>query len=137
KMSVIRIETLATLMDQTMLRERTIARLSVLFGVLAVVLASVGLYGVLAYSVSRRTHEIGLRIAIGAVPGRIVWMVLRQTLAPVAGGIVIGVPIAAVLTRYVETLLFGLKRNDPLTILATIVLIILIAAVAGLIPARR
>lgn len=137
EMPVIRIEPLTTLMDQTMLRERTIARLSVLFGVLAVVLASVGLYGVLTYSVSRRTNEIGLRIAIGAEPRRIVWTVLRETFAPVAGGILIGVPIAAALSRYVETLLFNLKRNDALTISAAIVLIILIAAVAGLVPARR
>jgi len=137
RMPVYRIETLDTLMDQTLLRERTVARLSVLFGILAVVLASVGLYGVLAYSVSRRTNEIGIRVAIGAQPRGIVWMVLRETVAPVTGGVLIGVPIAAFLSRYVETLLFGLQHNDALTIAAVIILILLIAGLAGILPARR
>ena len=118
-------------------QERLIARLSVLFGVVAVVLASVGLYGVLAYSVVRRTNEIGIRMAIGAFPRSIVWMVLRETLLLVSVGILCDIPIALALTRFVSSLLFGLQPTDALTIVAVVLLMVLIAIAAAKARARR
>jgi predicted permease len=131
RMPIESITPLATLIDESLLRERMIAKLSVLFGIVAVVLASVGLYGILAYSVARRTSEIGVRLAIGARPRDIVWMITRETSGLVAAGIAVGIPIALGLSRYVETLLFGLKPNDAVTIAGVI------ALVAAIAPARR
>ncbi len=136
-MPVLTIKALTRLIDESLVQERLIARLSVLFGVVAVVLASVGLYGVLAYSVVRRTNEIGIRMAIGAFPRNIVWMVLRETLLLVAAGTVCGIPVALGLTRFVSSLLFGLRPNDALTIGAVVLLMLLIALVAAMGPARR
>lgn len=137
RMPVLGIKPLATLIDATLLRERTIARLSILFGVIAVTLATVGLYGVLAYSVLRRRSEIGIRMAIGAFPRDIVWMIVRETFALVAVGVAVGVPIALGLSRYVKTLLFGLEANDALTIGGVIALMAAVALAAATIPARR
>jgi ABC-type antimicrobial peptide transport system permease subunit len=137
KMPILGIKPLTALIDESVLRERMIARLSVLFGIIAVLLASVGLYGVLAYSVVRRTNEIGIRIAIGADPRDIVWMVVRETLLLMAVGVAVGVPAALGLSRYVETLLFGLKPNDSATIGAVLALMIAVSLAAALVPARR
>ena len=136
-MPVLSIKALTRLIDESLIQERLIARLSVLFGVVAVVLASVGLYGVLAYSVVRRTNEIGIRMAIGAFPRSIVWMVLRETLLLVAVGIVFGIPIALALTRFVSSLLFGLNPTDAVTIAGVVLLMVLIAIAAATAPARR
>ncbi len=136
-MPVLTIKALTRLIDESLVRERLIARLSVLFGVVAVVLASVGLYGVLAYSVVRRTNEIGIRMAIGAFPRNIVWMVLRETLLLVAVGIACGIPVALALTRFVSSLLFGLRPNDMVTIVAVVLLMLFIALLAATAPARR
>ena len=136
-MPVLSIKALTRLIDESVVQERLIASLSVLFGIVAVVLASVGLYGVLAYSVVRRTNEIGIRMAIGAFPRNIVWMVLRETLILVAAGVVCGIPIALGLSRFVESLLFGLEPNDALTIAAVALLMVVIALVAATAPARR
>jgi predicted permease len=137
RMPILRIKPLSTLVNESILRERMIARLSVLLGVVAVVLASVGLYGVLAYSVARRTSEIGIRMAIGAFPRTIVWMVLRETFALVAIGVVVGVPLALGASRYVESLLYGLTPTDAVTIVGVIALMTAIALVAAFAPARR
>jgi predicted permease len=137
KMPVTSIKPLTTLIDESVLRERVIAKLSLLFGTLAVVLASVGLYGVLAYSVTRRTNEIGIRMAIGAFPRDIVWMVLRETFSLVAIGIALGVPIALALSRYIESLLYNLTPTDPLTLTAVLLLMIAIALLAAIAPSRR
>jgi ABC-type antimicrobial peptide transport system permease subunit len=136
-MPVLSIKALTRLIDESLVQERLIARLSILFGIVAVVLASVGLYGVLAYSVVRRTNEIGIRMAIGAFPRSIVWMVLRETLLLVGIGIVCGIPIALALTRFVSSLLFGLQPTDVLTIVAVVLLMVLIAIAAATAPARR
>jgi predicted permease len=137
KMPVTSVKPLTTLIDESVLRERMIAKLSVLLGIIAVVMASVGLYGVLAYSVTRRTNEIGIRMAIGAFPRDIVWMVLRETFVLVAVGIGVGIPIAWGLSRYVETLLFGLKPGDGLTIAGVVLLMVAIALIAAIAPSRR
>jgi predicted permease len=137
KMPVLSIKPLTALIDESVLRERMIAKLSVLLGIIAVVLASVGLYGVLAYSVTRRTNEIGIRMAIGAFPRDIVWMILRETLVLVVIGIAVGVPIAMGASRYIETLLYGLKPGDAMTIAAVVVLMVGVALIAAIAPARR
>jgi predicted permease len=137
KMPVESVKPLLTLIDESLLRERMIAKLSVLFGIVAVVLAAIGLYGMLAYSVARRTSEIGVRLAIGARPSNIVWMIVCETAGLVAAGIAVGVPTAIGLSRYVETLLFGLRPNDLATIAAVVALIAATALVAAIGPARR
>ncbi len=127
-------------MDDTLSVERLFAKLMSLFGLLAQQLASIGLYGVMAYSVTRRTHEIGIRMALGANRGRMLTMVLRQGMTLTLIGVGLGLAGAYVLTRYLESLnsmLFGVKPRDPLTFGATAVLLTIVALIACLIPARR
>jgi predicted permease len=126
--------------DQTMAMERLFAKLLSLFGVLAQQLAAIGLYGVMAYSVSQRFHEIGIRMALGATRGSVLRMILRQGLLLTIVGVVLGLGAAYVLTRYLEsltTMLFGVKPRDPLTFAVIAALLIVVAFVACFIPARR
>jgi ABC-type antimicrobial peptide transport system permease subunit len=95
------------------------------------------LYGVLSYAVARRTNEIGIRMALGARRGDVIWLVLREALALVGAGVVIGLLASLAATRTVSTLLFGLRPNDPLTIVAATLLLLAVAALAGYLPARR
>ncbi len=122
---------------QTLVLERMFARLSTFFGLLALLLASVGLYGLMAYAVGRRTGEIGLRIALGAEHGDVLWMVLRESLAMVAAGSAFGLAAAWGLTRFISSMLYNLKALDPLTLTAAALVQFGIAALAGYIPARR
>jgi len=131
------VATLGERVDQSLLQERLVATLSLFFGLLALLLACVGLYGVMSYDVARRTHEIGIRMALGADAPRVVRLVLRQTMAWVALGVMIGLGASLATTRWVESLLFGLKPNDPLTIGLAALVLLVIAAVAGYLPARR
>ncbi|HYC70443.1 MAG TPA: ABC transporter permease [Opitutaceae bacterium] len=117
--------------------ERMFARLAGFFGLLALVLAGVGLYGLLAYNVLRRTGEIGLRMALGAVPARVLWMILRQALVLVGIGIVLGLGAALAAGRLVSSRLFGLTPSDPPTYAAVVGILVLIALVAAYLPARR
>ena len=126
--------------DETLSMERLFAKLMSLFGVLAQQLASIGLYGVLAYSVSRRTHEIGIRMALGANRGRMLTMILRQGMTLTLIGVGLGLAGAYVLTRYLGSLnsmLFGVEPRDPLTFGVTAVLLTIVALIACFIPARR
>jgi predicted permease len=117
--------------------ERMIASLSAVFGFLATLLAIIGLYGVMAYAVAQRTREVGIRMALGAARGNVIWMVMREVLLLVAIGVVAGVTASLALTRVVESQLFGLTPHDPLTLgLATAALAI-VACAAGYIPALR
>src|SRR5437867_3581497 len=125
------------LVNRSVTQERMIAEVSAFFGVLALLLASIGLYGVLAYSIARRTHEIGIRMALGAQPGLILAGVLRETLVLAAIGIAIGAPTALACGRLVQSKLFGLAALDPTTFAASIVLVASVAALAGYLPARR
>jgi ABC-type antimicrobial peptide transport system permease subunit len=118
-------------------QERLIAQLVTFFGLLALLLACVGLYGIMTHAVVRRTNEIGIRMALGAAPGDILWMVLRETLALVLIGIAIGVPVAVAGARLISSQLFGLKAADPLTLLIATALLTGVAALAGYLPARR
>jgi len=126
--------------DETLSMERLFAKLMSLFGLLAQQLASIGLYGVLAYSVSRRTHEIGIRMALGANRGRMLTMILRQGMTLTLIGVALGLGGAYVLTKYLESLnsmLFGVTPRDPLTFVGTTVLLTIVALVACFVPARR
>jgi predicted permease len=117
--------------------ERLVAGLSILFGSLATLLAMIGLYGVMAYSVARRTREIGIRMALGARPSGVAWLVGREVGLLVLAGIVVALPGAWWLGRFVQSQLYGLQSTDPLTIGAAIVVLAAVGAVAGLVPARR
>ncbi len=132
-----KVATLSEQVDQSLLQERLVATLSLFFGLLALLLACIGLYGVMAYDVARRTHEIGIRMALGASSQRVLRLVLRQSLLWVALGVVIGLGAALATTRWVESLLFGLKPNDPLTIALAALALFAVAVVAGYLPARR
>ena len=100
-------------------------------------LACIGLYGIMSYAVARRTNEIGIRMALDAERHRILRMVLREAVTLVIFGIVIGVPAALVASRLIGTMLYGLKATDPVTILAAVGLMAVVAVLAGYIPARR
>jgi predicted permease len=117
--------------------ERLISRLTGLFGLLALALASVGLYGITAYSVARRTNEIGVRMALGANRSNVITMVMRQALVLVAIGLVIGIPITLVGGRLMRTQLYGVKAYDPVTLMLAVVVLSAFAALAGFIPARH
>jgi predicted permease len=123
--------------DQTLFQERLFARLTGFFGMLALLLGCIGVYGVMAFAVTRRTREIGIRMALGASRSGILGMVLRETLVLVAIGITLGVFGALEATRLISSLLFGLKPNDPLTIAGAALLLVAAAAFAGYVPARR
>ncbi len=123
--------------DRLLFEERLVARLSGFFGVLALVLACIGLYGLLSYAVSRRTREIGIRMALGAQPGSVLKLVLRQGIALAIVGAVVGIGIALGVTRYLTSMLYDVHANDPLTMIAVAVLLVLVAFAACYIPARR
>ena len=126
--------------DETLAMERLFAKLISLFGVLAQQLASIGLYGVMAYSVSRRTQEIGIRMALGADRAKVLKMILKQGMTLTLIGVALGVAGAYVLTKYLESLtsmLFGVKPRDPLTFGAAVALLTIVVLVACAIPARR
>ncbi len=111
--------------------------ISSFFGVLALLLASIGLYGVISYSVTRRTTELGIRKALGARTTDIIGLVLRESMGLVAIGVAIAVPSALVATRWVSSQLYGLKPNDPWTIAAGILILASVSCLAGYLPARR
>ncbi|MGD0365456.1 MAG: ABC transporter permease [Bryobacteraceae bacterium] len=129
--------TLRERVDDSIFVERLIATLSGFFGLLALLLAAVGIYGVMAYAVTRRTSEIGLRIALGAAPGRIEWMVLRDGLLLIALGAAIGLPVSFAAVRLSASLLYGIKPNDPLAFGLTVAALLASGALAAFIPARR
>ncbi len=134
---VYEMKTLAAQLDETLLTERLIALLSAGFGLLATLLATIGLYGVMAFAVGRRTRELGLRMALGARPGSVIWLVMREVLVLVAIGLAIGVPAAIGLGRLVAAQLYGIKGSDPFIAGASMALLAVVAAAAGWIPAQR
>ena len=117
--------------------ERMVSALSVAFGVLATLLAAIGLYGVMSYAVTRRTREIGIRMALGAEKNGVLWLVLKEVAALSIVGVAIGLAGAFYATRRIESQLFGITPNDPLTIAAAIALLLIVALAAGWLPARR
>jgi len=131
------LKTLEKQLDETLLTDRLIALLSAGFGLLATVLAVIGLYGVMAFVVTRRTKELGIRLALGARRSSVTWLVMREVLTLLAIGLIIGVPSAIALGRFVSTQLYGIQSNDPGTAVTMVLLLSTIAAAAGLIPAQR
>jgi ABC-type antimicrobial peptide transport system permease subunit len=118
-------------------QQRLLARLSGLFGVLALLLASIGLYGVMAYSVTQRTNEIGIRMAIGANRMHIATLILRSAFAQILLGLALGIPIAMVVGRLLRSRLYELDAVDPLSLLLPTGVLLLCALVASALPARR
>jgi predicted permease len=117
--------------------EEMMAQIIGFFGGVAVLLAALGLYGLISYAVARRSNEIGIRMALGAKKHQVLWMVLRETLWLVAGGVVTGVPLAVGATRFVRAQLFGVEPYDPLTLASAVVLLATVATIAGYLPALR
>jgi predicted permease len=131
------LKTLDDQLNETLSTERLVAFLSTVFGVLATLLAGLGLYGVMAFVVARRTAELGLRMALGAPRLSVLWLVIREMLILLGGGLIVGVPSAYVVSRYVSSELFGVTPTDVWTGVAASLLLVLIALVSGFVPARR
>lgn len=132
-----RVFTLGDQVERTIAGERMVTNLCAFFSAIALLLAGIGLYGVMAFSVANRTPEIGIRVALGATRRDVLWMILRQSLGVVLAGIVLGVAVALVSARLVATFLFGLTPTDPGTLAAAMLLLTTVALAAALIPALR
>src|SRR5262249_29619369 len=131
------VRTLSTFIAATIVQERLLTMLLSFFGLLAMLLAAIGLYGVLAYSVSQRTQEIGIRISLGARSRDVLRLVIGQGAKLVSIGVITALAAALVLTRFLESLLFGVSATDPLTFAAIALLLPLVALLACYLPARR
>jgi predicted lysophospholipase L1 biosynthesis ABC-type transport system permease subunit len=131
------LRTMEDQLNESLSAQRVIASLSVFFGILATLLAAVGLYGVMAYTVSRRTREIGIRLALGAGRGNLLTLVMREVAILTAVGLGLAIPAALVLTRLVRSELYGIVPNDPLSILVAAIVLATVALLAGYIPANR
>jgi putative ABC transport system permease protein len=136
-MPVYEMKTVQGQLDETLLTDRLIALLSAGFGLLATLLASIGLYGVMAFVVARRRKELGIRLALGAQPGLVIWMVMREVLLLLSIGLAVGIPAARLLGRFVASQLYGIEPHDPWLAGSTMVLLTVVSAIAGLIPAYR
>jgi predicted permease len=134
---VLSVTTMNELVDRSLARERAVARLTGFFGALALLLAAIGLYGVMSYSVARRIGEIGLRMALGAPRGEVLFLVMRETLLLVALGVTTGLVAAWTLARLAASQLFGITAHDPATLAGATAALILVALLAGFLPARR
>ncbi len=136
-MPLVAVSTMGQVLEQALWAPRMAALLLAVFGALALLLASIGVYGVIAYSVNQRTRELGIRVALGASAGEVRAMVLRQGLALTAAGIVLGVICALLLTNSVSNLLYGIGATDPVTFIVIPIILIVVAALAIYVPARR
>ena len=136
-MPVYDMKTVQGQLDETLLTDRLIALLSAGFGLLATVLASIGLYGVMAFIVARRRKELGIRLALGAEPSGVLWIVMKEVLLLLVIGLAIGVPAAIGLGRYVSSQLYGIQPNDPWIAVSTVALLAVVSSAAGMIPATR
>ena len=137
KLPIFGVTTLSEQVHANLNDERLIAQLVSFFGALALTLACIGLYGVMAHGVARRTNEIGIRMALGARGGNIAWMILRETMYLVLAGLILGVPAALIGGRLIATQLFDLSPTDPLTLVGAALILALVAMLAGYLPARR
>jgi macrolide transport system ATP-binding/permease protein len=137
RIAVSDLKTQASHIDEAISQEIALARLCTVFALLALVIACVGLYGTVAFNVTRRTGEIGIRMALGAQRAGIIWLVLRSVLTLELLGLAIGVPVALAGSRYVESLLFGIKPNDPMALTAAVAVLLTAGLLASYVPARR
>ena len=131
------IKTMTTALDESLVRERFITTLLIIFAGLALTLASIGIYGVMSYTVTQRTHEIGIRVALGAQNHDILKQVIGRAVGLAGAGVALGLVASMILTRLMATLLFGVSTTDPLTFGAIAVLLVVVSLVASYIPARR
>jgi predicted permease len=136
-LTVVKFQTFQQQIDDRFIEERLIARLTSLFGFLALLLAAIGLYGVTAYTVVRRTPEIGIRMALGAARSRVIGMVLRGAVLQAAAGLAIGIPVAMFCVRYVKSQLYETTSVNASVMAIAIGVLVLTAAIAGILPARR
>jgi ABC-type antimicrobial peptide transport system permease subunit len=136
-LSISTVDPLDELTNKTLSRPRFILALLSLFAVVAFLLAAVGIYGVISYSVTQRKREIGIRMALGAQHNVVARMVLRQGSLLALIGVTIGLGVSLALTRLVRSLLFGVAANDPMTFLVVSLLMLTVAALASFVPARR
>jgi predicted permease len=134
---ILGVKTISEQVDGFMDDERLISQLSSFFSLLALALASIGLYGVMTYNVVRRTNEIGIRIALGAQAKRVLWMVLKESMGLLGIGVVLGVPATLAATRLLRAQLFGLSPYDPVTLAAAVMIIAIVTLTAAYLPARR
>lgn len=125
------------MIEGSLLRERLLATLSGFFGALALLLAAIGLYGVLSYSVASRTNEIGIRMALGANARAVRWLILREALLLLLAGVAVGLPLIVGVTRLAATLLYGLTPTDPVSLGVAVALLLTVTLLAGYLPARR
>ena len=131
------VHTLADQVEDTLTSDKLVARLSSFFGLLALVLASIGIYGVLSYAVARRTNEVGLRMALGAHRAAVLWLVMRDVLAPVIAGLAVGVPAAVAGERLIAAMLYGVPSVDAAAVSLAAAVLVAVAALAAYLPARR
>src|SRR4029434_4588916 len=136
-LEIVSIQTVPQLLEQALVQEQMLAKLSSFFSLLALLLACIGLCGLMSYDVARRTREIGIRMALGAQRRAVVGLIMHQTMLLVFVGVVIGLGAALISTRWLTSLLFGLTPNDPLTIALSSLLLLMVAGLAGFFPARK
>jgi ABC-type antimicrobial peptide transport system permease subunit len=134
---ILRVGTIREVVDSFMTHDELISRLTGIFSLLALLLAAIGLYGVMSYSVVRRTSEIGIRLALGAQSATVLWMVLRESLILLAIGLALGLPLTLASTRVVRDQLFGLSPTDPAILAAAIALVAAMTLIAAWLPASR
>jgi ABC-type antimicrobial peptide transport system permease subunit len=137
KAPVTNMKTVEHQLEESLITERMVASLSTAFTLLAVALAVLGLYGVMAYMVAQRAREIGIRVALGAVSGQVIWLVMREAVMLILGGIALALPLTLALSRVVGSELYGIEPTDPISIAAAVLLLSGVSLVAGFVPARR
>jgi ABC-type antimicrobial peptide transport system permease subunit len=131
------VQTIEARVDDALRQERLLATLSTILSVVGTLIATVGLYGLMSFSVVQRTREIGIRIAVGAEPQQILLMILRRALVLVAIGIFIGLPLAFTSLRVAASVLYGVSSSDPMTVTGAMILLTVVGVLAGLVPARN
>jgi len=136
-MPVYGMKTVQSQLDETLVTDRLTAALAAGFGILATVLASIGLYGVIAFVVARRTKEIGVRLALGSRPDRVVWLLMKEVLMLLVAGLAAGIPAALLSGRFVGSQLYGIQPRDPLIAVLTLLVLAFVVVSAGLVPARK
>jgi ABC-type antimicrobial peptide transport system permease subunit len=134
---VVGLETMDELISFSLRTERLVASLSAVFGGVATLLAVIGLYGVMAYAVSRRTREIGIRMALGALRGNVIAMIMREVFLLIGAGLAAGIALALALADLIRSQVYGLSARDPLTFVGSALVLTVAAGLAGLIPALR
>jgi ABC-type antimicrobial peptide transport system permease subunit len=134
---LLEVRTLSSQVNDSIASERMLAQISGFLGGLALVLVCIGLYGIMAYGVTRRTREIGIRIALGALRGNVVWMMLRETLTLSVVGVIAGLPLAYGLTRISGSFLYGLTPDNPIVLGGALLVLLGVSLLAAYFPARR